>query len=125
MDGGYVFCGMLGHGDAFALRDPAGIRPAFYFQNDEVIVLASERPAIQTAFDLNAKDINELPPGHALIIKRNGDVSIKVCKTPTEPKQCTFERIYFARGTDEDIYKERKRLGAALMPYILESITTI
>lgn len=121
-DGGYVFCGMLGHGDAFALRDPAGIRPAFYFQNDEVIVLASERPAIQTAFDLNAKDINELPPGHALIIKRDGNVSIKICNTPTEPKQCTFERIYFARGTDEDIYKERKRLGTALMPYVLQSI---
>ncbi len=121
-DGGYIFCGMLGHGDAFVLRDPAGIRPAFYFQNDEVIVAASERPAIQTAFNISSKDIHEIPRGNALIIKRNGNVSIKECNTPTTAKQCSFERIYFSRGTDRDIYQERKQLGAQLLPHVLKAI---
>ncbi len=122
-DGGYVFCGMLGHGDAFALRDPAGIRPAFYYHDDEVIVIASERPAIQTAFNVPAEEINELPAGHAAIIKANGDFSIKKCHEPLpELKQCSFERIYFSRGTDKDIYQERKRLGALLLPEVLKSI---
>ena len=122
-DGGYVFCGMLGHGDAFVLRDPIGIRPAFYHQNDEVIVVASERPAIQTAFNLQTEEINELPPGHAAIIKQDGSFSIKECKKPQQPpKQCSFERIYFSRGTDHDIYKERERLGAGLLDVVLKSI---
>jgi len=122
-DGGYVICGMLGHGDSFVLRDPAGIRPAFYYQSDEVIVIASERPAIQTAFNLSAEDINELPPGHAAIIKKDGAFSIKMCNKPLPvPKQCSFERIYFSRGTDQDIYKERERLGACLLGGVLKSI---
>jgi amidophosphoribosyltransferase len=121
-DGGYTFAGMLGHGDAFVLRDPRGIRPAFYYQDDEVIVVASERPAIQTAFNLQTEDINELPPGHAAIIKKDGAFSIKECKEPLEPKQCSFERIYFSRGTDQDIYKERERLGAYLLDGVLKSI---
>ncbi|MBP7102019.1 MAG: amidophosphoribosyltransferase [Bacteroidales bacterium] len=121
-DGGYVFCGMLGHGDAFVLRDPAGIRPAFYYQDDEVVVIASERPAIQTAFNLSSKEIKEIPHGNAIIIKRDGNISIKECNTPTLNKQCSFERIYFSRGTDKDIYQERKHLGANLLPYILQSV---
>lgn len=121
-DGGYVFCGMLGHGDAFVLRDPNGIRPAFYYHDDEVIVIASERPAIQTAFNLSVEDINELPAGHAAIIKRNGDFAIKECQKSKHVKQCSFERIYFSRGTDKDIYQERRRLGALLLPEVLKSI---
>lgn len=121
-DGGYVFAGMLGHGDAFVLRDPRGIRPAFYYQDDEVIVVASERPAIQTAFNLQTEDINELPPGHAAIIKKDGAFSIKECNEPLEAKQCSFERIYFSRGTDQDIYKEREHLGAYLLDGVLKSI---
>lgn len=121
-DGGYVFCGMLGHGDAFVLRDPNGIRPAFYYHDDEVIVIASERPAIQTAFNLSVEDINELPAGHAAIIKRNGDFAIKECQKSKQVKQCSFERIYFSRGTDKDIYQERRRLGALLLPEVLKSI---
>ncbi|MDD3280305.1 MAG: amidophosphoribosyltransferase [Bacteroidales bacterium] len=121
-DGGYVFCGMLGHGDAFVLRDPAGIRPAFYYQDEEVVAIASERPAIQTAFNLSSKEIKEIPRGNAIIIKRNGNISIKECNSPAPNKQCSFERIYFSRGTDKDIYQERKHLGANLLPYILHSI---
>jgi amidophosphoribosyltransferase len=122
-DGGYVFCGMLGHGDAFVLRDPVGIRPVFYHQDEEVIVLASERPAIQTAFNLQTEDVNELPPGYAAIIKQDGAFSIKQCKQPQEPpRQCSFERIYFSRGTDQDIYKERKLLGAYLLNGVLKAI---
>ena len=122
-DGGYVICGMLGHGDAFVLRDPAGIRPAFYHQSDEVVVIASERPAIQTAFNLQTEDVNELPPGYAAIIKQDGSFSIKQCKEPTQPpRQCSFERIYFSRGTDQDIYKEREQLGACLLGKVLKSI---
>jgi amidophosphoribosyltransferase len=121
-DGGYTFAGMLGHGDAFVVRDPRGIRPAFYHQDDEIIVVASERPAIQTAFNLQAEDVNELPPGHAAIIKKDGSFFIKECKEPLEPKQCSFERIYFSRGTDQDIYKEREHLGAYLLDGVLKSI---
>ncbi|MDR1459651.1 MAG: amidophosphoribosyltransferase [Bacteroidales bacterium] len=122
-DGGYVFCGMLGHGDAFVLRDPVGIRPAFYYQDDEVIVLASERPAIQTAFNLQTEDVNELPPGQAAIIKQNGSFYIESCGKPQDsPKQCSFERIYFSRGTDRDIYRERECLGAYLLDSVLKSI---
>ena len=121
-DGGYVLCGMLGHGDAFVLRDPNGIRPAFYYQDDEVIVAASERPAIQTAFNISSQGIHEIPRGNALIIKRNGNISIKECNPQRTEKQCSFERIYFSRGTDKDIYKERKQLGAKLLPYVLKSI---
>ena len=121
-DGGYTFAGMLGHGDAFVLRDPRGIRPAFYYQDDEVIVVASERPAIQTAFNLQTEDVNELPPGHAAIIKKDGSFSIKQCNEPLEPKQCSFERIYFSRGTDQDIYKEREHLGAYLLDGVLKAI---
>ncbi len=122
-DGGYAFCGMLGHGDAFVMRDPVGIRPAFYHQDEEVIVVASERPAIQTAFNLPTEDVNELPPGYAAIIKQDGTFSIKQCKQPQEPpRQCSFERIYFSRGTDQDIYKERERLGAYLLDGVLKAI---
>ncbi|MDR1878755.1 MAG: amidophosphoribosyltransferase, partial [Bacteroidales bacterium] len=122
-DGGYVFCGMLGHGDAFVLRDPVGIRPAFYHQDEEVIVITSERPAIQTAFNLQTEEVNELPPGYAAIIKKDGAFSIKQCNQPhPEPKQCSFERIYFSRGTDQDIYKERERLGACLLDGVLKAI---
>ncbi|MDR1792919.1 MAG: amidophosphoribosyltransferase [Bacteroidales bacterium] len=121
-DGGYVLAGMLGHGDAFIVRDPHGIRPAFYYQNDEVIVFASERPAIQTAFNLQTEDINELPAGHAAIIKRDGHFSVKPCGKQAQPTPCSFERIYFSRGTDEDIYKEREQLGAFLLPSVLKAI---
>jgi amidophosphoribosyltransferase len=121
-DGGYVVAGMLGHGDAFVMRDPNGIRPAFYYQNDEVIVAASERPVIQTAFNVPLENIHEVQPGHALIIKKDGLVSEVVCKTPQKKTACSFERIYFSRGTDADIYQERKRLGRQLVPAILRSI---
>lgn len=122
-DGGYVICGMLGHGDSFVMRDPNGIRPAFYYQDDEVVVVASERPAIQTAFNTCEKDIKEVTPGHALIIRKNGEVSMKEIVPPKELKQCSFERVYFSRGTDIDIYKERKKLGASLTKSILESVS--
>ena len=121
-DGGYVICGMLGHGDAFVLRDPHGIRPAFYYKNDEVIAVASERPAIQTAFNIQVEDVNELPAGYAAIIKQNGDFSIKECNAPQPVQQCSFERIYFSRGTDQDIYKEREKLGRLLLDEVLKSI---
>lgn len=122
-DGGYVICGMLGHGDSFVMRDPNGIRPAFYYQDDEVVVVASERPAIQTAFNTCEKDIKEVTPGHALIIRKNGEVSMKEIVPQKELKQCSFERVYFSRGTDVDIYKERKKLGASLTKSILESVS--
>ena len=121
-DGGYVMAGLVGHGDAFVLRDPAGIRPAFYYYNDEVAVMASERPAIQTAFDVMAHEVNELDRGHAFIIKKNGDISIKPCKDQLERKACSFERIYFSRGNDKDIYKERKMLGKLLVDAVLEEV---
>ncbi|MGY8919757.1 MAG: amidophosphoribosyltransferase [Flavobacteriales bacterium] len=121
-DGGYVIGGMIGHGDSFVLRDPAGIRPAFYYKDEEVIVVASERPAIQTAFKLKLEDIKEVPPGNALIINKAGDLNIKEIIKPTVRKSCSFERIYFSRGSDADIYKERKELGKLIMPTILKEI---
>lgn len=121
-DGGYVIAGMLGHGDAFVMRDPSGIRPAFYYCDDEVAVAASERPVIQTTFDIPSEKVRELKPGHVLIIKKDGTVSEVPFTAPTEKKSCSFERIYFSRGTDKDIYTERKRLGKMLTPAILKSI---
>ncbi len=121
-DGGYAMAGLFGHGDAFVMRDPAGIRPAYWFENDEVCVVASERPVIQTAFNLKAESIKEIQPGHALIIKKDGSVSEKLINEPLEKKACSFERIYFSRGNDIEIYDERKKLGAAVVPQVLESI---
>lgn len=121
-DGGYVIGGLLGHGDAFVMRDPSGIRPAFYYMDDEIVVAASERPVLQTAFNLKASDIKELEPGNAMIVKKNGLVSIDRFIAPLPKKACSFERIYFSRGTDTDIYQERKRLGWSLGPAILEEI---
>tara|TARA_R110002111_G_scaffold237983_1_gene299250 strand:- start:353 stop:2134 length:1782 start_codon:yes stop_codon:yes gene_type:complete len=121
-DGGYAMAGLLGHGDSFVLRDPAGIRPAYYYKDDEIAVVASERPAIQTVFNVNFEDVKELDPGHAIIIKKNGKVKIKKILEPTERKACSFERIYFSRGSDKEIYQERKMLGKLLFPLILKSI---
>jgi amidophosphoribosyltransferase len=121
-DGGYVIAGMLGHGDSFVMRDPHGIRPAYYFEDDEVVVVASERPAIQTVFDVSYSNIKEVPRGNALIIKKNGKTSIKEILKPKLNKSCSFERIYFSRGSDADIYKERKMLGSLLIPQIEKSI---
>lgn len=121
-DGGYVIGGMFGHGDAFVMRDPAGIRPAFYYMDDEVIVAASERPVIQTAFNLKFDEVKELEPGNTLIIRKNGDVSISRFIEPKPIRACSFERIYFSRGTDKDIYQERKKLGFLLGPAILQEI---
>jgi amidophosphoribosyltransferase len=121
-DGGYVMCGLMGHGDAFVLRDPNGIRPAFYYQDEEVMVVASERPAIQTAFNLKWNQIQELTPGNALIVKANGDISLEEIRKSSGKTACTFERIYFSRGSDTDIYQERKELGRSLTPQILKSI---
>ncbi len=122
LDGGYVMCGLIGHGDAFVMRDPNGIRPAFWFEDDEIVVVASERPVIQTAFNLSADQIKEVAPGHALIIKRDGSVSMPQVKQPGEQKSCSFERIYFSRGNDASIYNERKALGRYLVPKILEAV---
>lgn len=121
-DGGYAMAGLFGHGDAFVLRDPAGVRPAFWYEDDEVCVVTSERPVIQTAFNLKSSDIKELKPGHALIIKKNGSISETLINEPTETARCSFERIYFSRGNDADIYHERKQLGRLVVPQILESI---
>lgn len=121
-DGGYAIAGMLGHGDSFVMRDPHGIRPAYFFEDDEVVVVASERPAIQTVFDVSVSDIEEVPRGNALIIKKNGNTSIKEILKPKLNKSCSFERIYFSRGSDADIYKERKMLGSLLIPQIEKSI---
>jgi amidophosphoribosyltransferase len=121
-DGGYAICGIFGHGDAFIMRDPSGIRPAFYFANDEIVVAASERPAIQTAFNIPIQEINEIKPGHALIIKKNGLVSEELFREPEEKKSCSFERIYFSRGSDADIYRERKQLGRLLCPQIIDAV---
>ena len=121
-DGGYAIAGMLGHGDSFVMRDPHGIRPAYFFEDDEVVVVASERPAIQTVFDVSYSDIKEVPRGNALIIKKNGKTSIKEILKPKLNKSCSFERIYFSRGSDADIYKERKMLGSLLIPQIEKSI---
>ena len=121
-DGGYAMAGLIGHGDAFFLRDPAGIRPAYYFKNDEVVVVASERPVIQTVFNVNFEDVKELDPGKSIIIKKSGDFSIEEGLLPTEKKSCSFERIYFSRGSDAEIYSERKKLGKLLFPKILERL---
>ena len=121
-DGGYAMCGLIGNGDAFVLRDPNGIRPAFWYQDDEVVVVASERPVIQTAFNLTVNQIQEVTPGHALIVKKDGSVSMDMIRTPGEKLSCSFERIYFSRGSDMDIYKERKALGNLVVPRILQAI---
>ncbi|MGI9551279.1 MAG: amidophosphoribosyltransferase [Aurantibacter sp.] len=121
-DGGYAMAGLVGHGDAFVLRDPAGIRPAYYYQDEEVVVVASERPAIQTVFNVNYVEVEELDPGHALVIKKSGETSIKEILKPVERKACSFERIYFSRGSDKEIYQERKELGKLLFPQILKAI---
>jgi len=121
-DGGYAMAGLFGHGDAFVLRDPAGIRPAYYYSDDEVTVVASERPVIQTAFNVPFENIHEIDPGCALIIDRDGTLEMKRVREPLERKSCSFERIYFSRGSDAEIYKERKELGRRLIPAIMESI---
>lgn len=121
-DGGYVMAGLIGHGDSFVFRDPSGIRPAFYYKDDEVVVVASERPAIQTAFDVHHSKIQEVKPGHALIIKKSGDVKEKKILTPLKRTACSFERIYFSRGTDKDIYLERKKLGEQLAGKVFKAV---
>ncbi len=121
-DGGYVMCGLIGHGDAFVLRDPNGIRPAFYYQDDEVAVIASERPVIQTVFNVPFENINEIKPGHAVIIKKNGNIREEEIIPALERKSCSFERIYFSRGNDADIYNERKALGKNLVNSVLEAV---
>lgn len=121
-DGGYVVCGQTGSGEMFAMRDPWGIRPAFYYRDDEIVVLASERPVLQTTFDLDASDIVELQPGTALLVKRNGESSIERIVEQRGDSACSFERIYFSRGSDTDIYQERKRLGEQLTSPILKAV---
>jgi len=121
-DGGYAMAGLIGHGDAFVLRDPAGIRPAYYFADEEVVVVASERPAIQTVFNVPFEEVKELDPGSAILVKKNGEMNIKQILEPLERKACSFERIYFSRGSDKEIYQERKALGKYLFPQILDSI---
>ena len=121
-DGGYAMAGLLGHGDAFVLRDPNGIRPAFWYEDEEICVVASERPVIQTAFNLKVEEIQELKPGHALIIKKNGKVTEEIINEPLTPLKCSFERIYFSRGSDADIYKERKALGRLIVPQVLKTV---
>jgi len=123
-DGGYAMAGLVGHGDAFVLRDPNGIRPTFFYEDDEVVVVASERPVIQTVFNIKIDKVKELERGHALIIKKSGEVSIKKVKEPKDKKSCSFERIYFSRGSDADIYEERKNLGKYVFPQVLESINS-
>lgn len=121
-DGGYAMAGLFGHGDAFVLRDPSGIRPTFWYEDDEVCVVTSERPVIQTAFNLKREQIKELTPGHALIIKKDGKITETLINEPMEAKKCSFERIYFSRGNDADIYHERKQLGKNIVPQILKAI---
>ncbi len=121
-DGGYVMCGLTGSGEMFAVRDPWGIRPAFYYRDDEIIAFASERPVLQTTFDLHANDIHELQAGQALIIRRNGESRLEKIMPSRQFSACSFERIYFSRGSDCDIYQERKRLGEQLTPAILKAI---
>lgn len=122
LDGGYAMAGLLGHGDAFVFRDPAGIRPAYFYQDDEVVVVASERPVIQTVFNVPFEKVQEIEPGNALIIKKNGTVSMQEILTPTVKKACSFERIYFSRGSDAEIYQERKNLGRLILPAVLKAI---
>lgn len=121
-DGGYAMAGLFGHGDAFVLRDPSGIRPAFWYEDEEVCVVASERPVIQTAFNLRTEAVHELTPGHALIIKKNGSVSEVAINAPKIENKCSFERIYFSRGNDKEIYEERKNLGRYVVPNVLKTI---
>ena len=121
-DGGYVICGLTGSGEMFAMRDPWGIRPAFYYENDEVVAVASERPVLQTTFDLQSEDICELKPGEALMVRKNGESRMECILAPRGDAACSFERIYFSRGNDRDIYQERKRLGEQLVPAILQAI---
>jgi amidophosphoribosyltransferase len=121
-DGGYAMAGMMGHGDAFVLRDPAGIRPAFYYYDDEIVVVASERPVIQTAMNLPTDAVQELPPGSAIIVKKSGEISIDSIKDQLPYNACSFERIYFSRGNDRDIYNERIELGRRLIPKILDMV---
>nr|MBP6641787.1 amidophosphoribosyltransferase [Flavobacteriales bacterium] len=121
-DGGYALAGMIGHGDAFVLRDPAGIRPAYWYADDEVVVVASERPAIQTAFALRTEQVNELTPGCALIIRKDGTYSEERIREPLEKRACSFERIYFSRGSDRDIYRERIALGRSVCAAVLEAV---
>lgn len=121
-DGGYAVAGMMGHGDLFAMRDPWGIRPAYYYHDEEVAVVTSERPAIQTALNVSFGQVKELPPGHALIIKKKGEVLLEQVREPQQKRSCSFERIYFSRGSDSEIYRERKKLGELLVPGILEAI---
>ncbi len=121
-DGGYAISGIVGNGDAFVLRDPSGIRPAFYYADDEIVVAASERPAIQTAFNVQIKQVKEIEPGHALIVKKDGTVTQEMFREPAEKRACSFERIYFSRGSDADIYRERKKLGHLLIPQVLDSV---
>ena len=121
-DGGYVMCGLTGSGEMFAVRDPWGIRPAFYYQDDEVVVLASERPVIQTCFDLQTEDICELQPGQSLIVRKSGESCLQQIMPPEKNYACSFERIYFSRGSDRDIYQERKRLGEQLTPAIIDAV---
>ena len=121
-DGGFVMCGLTGSGEMFAMRDPWGIRPAFWYQDEEVVVLASERPVIQTTFDLQAENIHELQPGQSLIVRKNGENGLEQILSAQKPSACSFERIYFSRGSDRDIYIERKRLGEQLTPVIMQAI---
>ena len=123
-DGGYVIAGLIGHGDSFVFRDPAGIRPAFFYNDEEVIVVASERPAIQTVFNVKHDQVSEIQAGEALIIKKSGRLLKETINNPTQKASCSFERIYFSRGSDYDIYKERKELGRRLFPKILKSISS-
>lgn len=121
-DGGYAMAGLIGHGDAFVFRDPAGIRPAFYYEDDEVVVVTSERPVIQTVFNVPFTQIKELEPGHALIVRKDGSVKEEEILSPTKIRKCSFERIYFSRGSDMDIYQERKNLGRFLVPQVMDAI---
>ena len=121
-DGGYVVCGITGSGEMFSMRDPWGIRPAFYYMNEDFVVLASERPVLQTTFDLECDDICELQPGQSLIVNKAGECSLQQIIEPKEIKACSFERIYFSRGSDRDIYKERKKLGEQLTPAVLSAV---
>jgi amidophosphoribosyltransferase len=121
-DGGYAMAGLFGHGDSFVLRDPAGIRPAYFYEDDEIVVVASERPVIQTVFNVSFEKVQELDPGSAIIIKKNGNVSVQEVRTPLIKKACSFERIYFSRGSDAEIYRERKELGKLIFPSVLKAI---
>jgi amidophosphoribosyltransferase len=121
-DGGYTIAGLLGHGDAFVIRDPWGIRPAYYYINDEIAVVTSERPAIQTVMNVDADEVKELEPGSAFVVKKNGTIEIESIRGPFEKRSCSFERIYFSRGSDKDIYTERKKLGELLTPQITEAV---